>query len=104
MFREYSPPLNPMNRIIHDGLRKATAALQQLGEQGATVIGVRVWGGRPIIEIDAPTGLALESGLKVRHLERGIERVVRVATIEGCQVEWEERRSARQAEGVHAPG
>lgn len=99
MIHEYNPGLNPMNAIINEALKTAMSAVHHLNDQGATVFGVEIRGGRPIVQIDGQHGAFLRGAMKSRKRQRdGTMKVVLVASVNGCQIEWNERHeTAREA-------
>lgn len=90
MFCEHNPGLNAMNAIINEALKSAMSAVHHLNDLGATVFGVEIRSGRPIIQIDGQPSPFLQGAMKTRRKERGMHRVVMVASVHGCQVEWNE--------------
>lgn len=82
--------LNPINNVLNAALNAASSALQALNNQGATVLSIEIRNARPIIKIDGQHGRFLQGSMKTRRSQRGMHRLVLVASVNGCQVEWDE--------------
>jgi len=64
-------PLNAMNRIIRDGLARATRCLFQVTDLGATVTRVTIERDKPVLWLDAPPRFADELSTRITTVTRG---------------------------------
>lgn len=81
---------NAMNSIVNEQLKNAMAGLHHLDDLGATVLHVVLGERKPVISIDGAHEPFLHGALKSRMTFNGITRCVMVASVHGCQVEWNE--------------
>lgn len=91
--------LNLNNQIINAGLTNAMNAVAHLNDNGCAVLRVQVRHQKPVIVIDRPYGPFMHGVQRMRYREGDKTRVIMVATVYGCQVEWKEtRKNAREAQ------
>jgi len=84
--------MNAMNEHYMQALRRALAGLIHLHMRGCTVIGMRLDGPRPVLQLDAAPGGFVTGALKRRSLDgAGIARVMAAPFLD-CQIEWTERK------------
>ena len=88
--------LNVNNQIIHAGLTNAMSAVAHLNDNGCAVLRVQVRQQKPVIVIDRPYGPFLRGVPRMRFRDGDKTRVIMVATVYGCQVEWKETRTNAQ--------
>ena len=84
--------MNPRNEQLNEALKNAQAALQHLDAHGATVACIAAGTRNPILVLTAPPASDFIKGeMKRRYApaER-VVRIVRVAPMFGCEVEWTE--------------
>lgn len=95
--------MNPMNELIRAATCKALDALHFLDDAGATVTGIDVRGGRPLITLDGQPALFVRGALHKSHTVDGHHEHVMVALVQGCRVEWTVR-TVRGVDVVVAEG
>lgn len=80
--------MNAMNEILRGAACKAIGALHFLDDAGATVTGIEVRGGRPVITLDGEPPRFVRGALykSQRHGDR--RECVMVAMVQGCRVQW----------------
>lgn len=90
--------MNAMNEILRGAACKALGALHFLDDAGATVTGIEVHGGRPLITLDGQPPRFVRGALHKSHTVGDHRESVMVAMVQGCRVEWRVRtlRSAAQ--------
>lgn len=91
--------MNPRNEQINEALKNAQAALQCLDAHGSTVACVALGTRNPVLVLAAPpTSDFIKGELKERYTAERVHRIVRVAQMYGCEVQWTEIRPlAREA-------
>lgn len=80
--------MNPMNEILRAANCKALGALHFLDDAGATVTGIEIRGGRPLITLDGQPPRFVRGALHKSHTIGGRREHVMVALVQGCRVEW----------------
>lgn len=86
--------MNHMNEILREALGCATGALFVLNDQGCTACSIDIRGGRPMIRIDRPPNRLWHGATLKSHPVPGGREFVKVAIVQGCQVEWTEQLPA----------
>lgn len=83
----------PLNDHIASGLILATQAVLDLVDRGFTVLGVAIGGPKPAIRIQNCGKCADLQGVWFRRrANNGATEDTMVAIVEGCQVQWTDRR------------
>jgi hypothetical protein len=75
------------NEHIKQSLNYATSVLFELDDQGITVLGVEIAGGRPVITIDREPPSAIPA-LAVTRTSNGQRVTFNATQIRGCRVQW----------------
>jgi hypothetical protein len=77
-----------MNDILRAASCKALGALHFLDDAGATVTGIEIHGGRPLITLDGQPPRFVRGALHKSHTVGDHREHVMVALVQGCRVEW----------------
>jgi len=77
-----------MNDILRAASCKALGALHFLDDAGATVTGIEIRGGRPLITLDGQPPRFVRGALHKSRTIAGQREHVMVAMVQDCRVEW----------------
>jgi len=80
--------MNPMNELLRVATCNVLGALHFLDDAGATVTGIEIRGGRPVITLDGEPPRFVRGALHKSYPTRTGNEHVMVAMVQACRVEW----------------
>lgn len=89
-----SAPINLQNELVMANLARVSATVNDLNEQGVTVISVSISriSGTPDVQIDEPSTALIAAGVHYRTSGGVTGEEIMQARLHGCRVLWVARR------------